>query len=257
MYQIDYNSYRSVKGYNRRVRFLVMHYTAVDFATSARLLSGDGGASAHYLVPDPTDQTYIDAGFNDLRIFNLVDESERAWHAGVSSWAGRSNLNDTAIGIEIVNLASDETGEFVFPPFNEEQIAAVKQLALNIVQRYPDMTPVNIVAHSDISPGRKSDPGAAFPWKEFYDLGIGAWYDEETRDKYCKQFSGGGIPEKADIVARLGTYGYSTAEAGTDEGYRALVRAFQLHFRQQKYDGAVDIETAAILYALVEKYFPA
>ncbi len=143
MYQIDYNSYRSVKGYSRRVRFLVMHYTAVDFATSARLLSGDGGASAHYLVPDPTDQTYIDAGFNDLRIFNLVDESERAWHAGVSSWAGRSNLNDTAIGIEIVNLASDETGEFVFPPFNEEQIAAVKQLALNIVQRYPDMTPVN------------------------------------------------------------------------------------------------------------------
>ena len=257
MYQIDYNSYRAVKGYSRRVRFLVMHYTAVDFATSARLLSGDGGASAHYLVPDPTDRTYLDAGFSDLRIFNLVDESERAWHAGVSSWAGRSNLNDTAIGIEIVNLASDADGKFVFPPFNDRQIAAVQQLAANIIQRYPDMTPVNIVAHSDISVGRKSDPGAAFPWKAFYDLGIGAWYDDATRDKYRAQFDADGIPAKAEIVSKLGTYGYATADAGTDAGYQALIRAFQLHFRQQQYDGIVDAETAAILYALVEKYFPA
>lgn len=256
MYQIDYNSYRSVKGFSRRIRFLVMHYTAVDFATSVKLLSGDGGVSAHYLVPDPTEQTYIDAGFKDMRIFNLVDENERAWHAGVSDWAGRSNLNDTAIGIEIVNLASGDAGDITFPPFNGTQIDAVKQLALNIIQRYPDMSPVNIVGHSDIAPGRKSDPGAKFPWKDLYDAGIGAWFDEDTKSKYQQQFETQGIPDKDDIVSRLKTYGYSVAETGTGDGYAALVRAFQLHFRQENYSGVVDAETAAILYALVEKYFP-
>lgn len=85
MYNIDYNSFRSVKGFNRRVRFLVMHYTAFNFKDSIDALTGPS-VSAHYLVPDPTEQTYIDAGFKDMRIFNLVDENERAWHAGVSYW---------------------------------------------------------------------------------------------------------------------------------------------------------------------------
>lgn len=115
-----------------------------------------------------------------MRIFNLVEENERAWHAGASAWATRRNLNDTSIGVEIVNLATEDKGVFTFPPYNPIQIAAVKELAANILQRYPDITPVNVVGHSDIAIGRKSDPGAAFPWKELYDAGIGAWYDEPT-----------------------------------------------------------------------------
>ncbi len=253
MYQIDFNSYRSIKGFNRRVRFLVMHYTALDFKASVAALTGSA-VSAHYLVPDPTDESYIAAGFTDMRIFNLVDENERSWHAGVSAWAGRSNLNDTSIGIENVNLASESGDEFVFPPFNPVQIEAIKQLAANILQRYPDITPVNVVAHSDIAPGRKSDPGAAFPWKELYDAGIGAWYDDATMQTYLAQFSAS-LPSKAEMVARLKTYGYDTSEAKTESGYNALIRAFQLHFRQGNYDGVADAETAAILYALVEKYF--
>jgi len=253
MYHIDYNSYRSVKGFNRRVRFLVMHYTAVDFAKSTELLSGDGGASAHYLVPDPTDKSYMDAGFKELRIFNLVDENDRAWHAGVSSWDGRSNLNDSSLGIEIVNLASDDNGQFTFPPYHPDQIAAIKQLALNIIQRYPDLSPTNIVAHSDISPYRKSDPGAAFPWKELYDCGIGAWFDEETKDKYLEKFQCS-LPAKGDIVSNLQKYGYDISQSSTDSGYQQLIRAFQLHYRQCNYSGVLDSETAAIVYALVEKY---
>ncbi len=90
-----------------------------------------------------------------MRIFNLVDENERAWHAGVSYWDGRNNLNDTAIGIETVNLATDNDGVFTFPPYNVTQIAAIKALASNILYRFPDITPVNVVGHSDIAPGRK------------------------------------------------------------------------------------------------------
>jgi N-acetylmuramoyl-L-alanine amidase len=256
MYPVDYNHYRSVKGFNRRIRFLVMHYTALNFASSVAALSGNGGVSAHYLVPDPSEKTYIDAGFKNMRIFNLVDEQERAWHAGVSVWGNRNNLNDTAIGIEIVNLAADDGhGHFTFPPYNPTQINAVQELALNILQRYPDIAPTNVVAHSDISVGRKSDPGPAFPWEKLYKAGIGAWYDANTVQHYECMFSKF-MPPQAEILAKFKRYGYDTSKASTDVGYRALVRAFQLHFRQDNYDGIMDTETAAILHALVDKYFP-
>ncbi|PIT69735.1 N-acetylmuramoyl-L-alanine amidase [Bartonella tribocorum] len=267
MYRIDYNSYRSVKGFNRRVHFLVMHYTAIDFKESIMALTGEK-VSAHYLVPDPSEQTYREAGFKDMCIFNLVDESERAWHAGVSSWAGYSRLNDTSIGIEIVNLATgcssaseetvglvdDHNGAFSFPPYNPIQIDAVKELALNILQRYPDIMPTNVVGHSDIAIGRKSDPGAAFPWKELYNAGIGAWYDDDPKSRYQEQFSKS-LPSKEEVLAKLKCYGYDVSAVCTEIGYKNLIRAFQLHFRQENYDGVLDVETAAILYALVDKYF--
>lgn len=251
MFYIDYNSYRAVKEFDHRQRFLVMHYTAVDFATSVDLLTQSGKVSAHYLVPDPTDPSYTSAGFNELKIFNLVDEQERAWHAGASSWASRTNLNDTSIGIEIVNQA---TGT-VFPPFNPLQIEAVKQLALNIIQRYPEITPTRVVGHSDIAVGRKNDPGVAFPWEALYEAGVGAWYDHDTKEKYIKCFTDQGIPSALEINKKLERYGYDISGANSSEGYQQLIQAFQRHFRASNDDGVLDLETAAIIYALVEKYF--
>ncbi len=161
MFNIDYNSYRSISGFNQRTRFLIFHYTALNFSESVKALTSNA-VSAHYLIPDPTDATYIDSGFKDLRIFNLVNENDRAWHAGVSAWSGRSNLNDTSLGIELVNQARDDNGIITFLPYHPQQIAALKLLAINILQRYPDISPTNIIGHSDVSPGRKSDPGLSF-----------------------------------------------------------------------------------------------
>ncbi|CAM3707287.1 N-acetylmuramoyl-L-alanine amidase [Bordetella flabilis] len=248
---IDYNSYRSTKGFNSRVRFLVMHYTASDFAGSTKATGPS--VSAHYLVPDPDDATYKAAGFEGVRVFNLVDENDRAWHAGVSAWRGRTNLNDTSLGIEIVNQASYQDGTFTFPPFHPQQAKAVKDLALNILQRYPDITPTNVVGHADIAPGRKSDPGPMFPWRDFHQAGVGAWYEEDVKARFVARYTDTPLAQD-EALRQFRKYGYDTSAATNPAGFKNLVRAFQLHFRPQNYDGVLDVETAAILSALVEKY---
>ncbi|WP_260961650.1 N-acetylmuramoyl-L-alanine amidase [Pseudomonas citri] len=255
MVPIDNSRYRSRKGYNSRIRFLVFHYTAGNFSSSVNALTG-ASVSAHYLIPDITDPSYLNAGFKDQQIFNLVDESQRAWHAGVSSWGGRSNLNDTSIGVEIVNLASDHQGQFTFPPYEARQIEAIEDLALDILKRYPDISPVNVVAHSDIAAGRKSDPGPMFPWQALYAKGIGAWFDAPTQKAYTQAYQCNGLPTREQLLGLFKKYGYDTSAAATGAGFQRLVRAFQLHFRPANHDGVMDIETAANLAALVKKYFP-
>ena len=242
----------STDHHRRQVRFIVLHYTAAGFMSSLNTLRGPA-VSAHYLVPDPTELSYLRAGHKGLKVFNLVDEAHPAWHAGVSKWEGETHLNAMSLGIEMVNLASDKGGEFTFPPYHADQIDAVITLLTDIVQRYPAISPTAIVGHSDIAVGRKSDPGSAFPWKRLYEAGLGAWYDEETKRAWQERFTQT-LPGKMAFLKQLERYGYSVAKAGTSEGYRHLLRAFQLHFRPQNYDGLPDAETAAILYALVDKY---
>ncbi|AZL75343.1 N-acetylmuramoyl-L-alanine amidase [Pseudomonas oryziphila] len=254
MYPIDAHTYRS-KASNRRVRFLVLHYTAVNFNGSINALVNGTQVSAHYLVPDPSDPSFARAGFDAMRTFSLVDENERAWHAGVSGWAGRSNLNDTSIGIEIVNQASVSNGQLMFPPYHPQQVEALIQLCQAILQRYPDITPTQVVGHSDIAIGRKSDPGAAFPWQALHQAGIGAWYDEARKAHYQQRFAGC-LPQLEVVLDKLRTYGYSFPTSPGPAQVRALLRAFQLHFRPGNFDGVLDAETAAIAFALVERYMP-
>ena len=253
VYQIDHETYKTGTGKNSRVRFLVLHYTALNFEKSIEIFT-NGQTGVDYLVPDPDDPSYRAAGFKQLRIFNLVDEQDRAWHAGLSAWQDRTNLNDTSIGIEIVNQATDVNGELVFPHYPSTQIDAVAALAKDILARYPDISPMRIVGHSDIAYTRKNDPGPRFPWFELYQRGVGVWYEPSTMKRYMDDFRVAGVPSTTEMQAAFKQFGYSVPDQLDSEIYRLLVRAFQMRFRPSNYDGQIDLETAAILFALNERY---
>lgn len=248
-YYID-KSFSSISQ-DDRVKFLIFHYTAVNDARSLQILTQDK-VSAHYLIPS------IPKMKNDKPvIYNFVPEEKRAWHAGLSNWNGRLNLNDSSIGVEIVNkgFTEDILGDKVWYPFNKQQISAIIVLAKDIIKRY-NITPDNVLAHSDIAPLRKYDPGKLFPWKRLAELGIGAWPDEMTVKKYLA----GRLayaPASVSVVQKyLQKYGYDKIpQSGElDEETRRTISAFQLHFRPADISGNADAETEAIARALVEKY---
>ncbi|MDN0109655.1 N-acetylmuramoyl-L-alanine amidase [Yersinia mollaretii] len=246
-YKIDTNNPSVAQ--NDRVRFLVLHYTATDDAESLRLLT-QGNVSAHYLV-----KTHPDTVEGKPVVLQLVPEEQRAWHAGVSDWQGRNSLNDTSIGIEIVNKGFTETmlGRTWYP-YNESQIKLIERLTKDIVERY-NIAPTDVVAHSDIAPLRKSDPGPLFPWKRLAEQGIGAWPDDATVTKYIDGREIHDTASVAIIQQALARYGYKIPQSGTlDDETRQVITAFQMHFRAQDFSGTPDVETEAIALALVEKY---
>ena len=250
---------------DNRIHVLVIHFTSEDFAESMRLLATPVRfrVSVHYVVPEPGDDTY---SRDDLVVHRLVEESQRARHAGVSYWAGRQSLNDSSVGIEIVNRSAcvsadpeireplPEQQDCTFLDYPEEQLELVIALARDILARNPDIDPVDVIGHGDIAPNRRVDPGPQFPWKRLYENGIGAWYDDETVAKYRARFEAG-MPDLRFLQRALNTYGYDLDATGVnDRRSRFAVRAFQIHFRPDNYNGYFDVETAAILFALLEKY---
>lgn len=232
------------------VRQIVVHYTAAPFSSSLHTLTR-GGVSAHYLLPDPHEPGYRAAGYEELRVFRLVDETQRAWHAGASHWRGRDNLNSRSIGIEIVNLARDDGGVFTFPAYGVEQIDALIALIRDIRARYPHMGPTDIVGHSDVAFWRKSDPGPRLPWRTLFEAGCAAWFDEPVRAQYQRRFCMG-LPPEVEVERAFQRYGYAPAK--NRQGFVQRTRAFQMHFRPRDYCGVLDAETCGILYALNEKY---
>jgi N-acetylmuramoyl-L-alanine amidase len=253
--------------HNSRINYLVIHHTSEDFAESLRLLTQptDRPVSVHYLIPETGDATYER---RSLKVYRLVQEDRRAWHAGRSYWHEEEGLNDQSIGIELVNKTYCEAADpniveasianqvCHFLPYPDAQIALLVSLAQDIVGRYPDIDPVDVVGHSDIAPSRKVDPGPLFPWKLLYEAGIGAWYDEETLASYSEQFRSG-LPSINTLQRAFGHYGYQVSETGElDTQTKWVVRVFQMHFRPSGISGDIDAETAAILFALLEKYRP-
>ena len=255
------------ENFNSRVNHLVIHFTSEDFVRSLAILTGETErrVSAHYLIPEPSDVTYSD---DTLRVYELVLTSNRAWHAGRSYWAGKTGLNDQSIGIEIVNQSGckediatlGNSAEFAtacaFQPFGSEQIDLVVRLLKKTLEQHPDIRPEAIVGHADIAPSRKVDPGPLFPWKQLFDAGIGAWFDEDRVKELKKSLVQYPLTIEQQQALLL-AYGYKVTVTGIeDEQSQLAVRAFQMHFRPANYAGFFDEESAAILISLLERYRP-
>ena len=252
------------ESFSTRIRFVVIHYTSIDWENSLKVLTNERyEVSSHYLIPEGGDDTYSD----QIKIFQLVDEENRAWHAGISKWEERTNINDQSIGIELVNQAECSvrqgsqyyyTNNYIclFSEFDSDQIDQLILLLKDILSRHDEIKPTYIVGHSDISPDRKFDPGPKFPWKKLYENGIGAWYDDQTFEKYKNQFKRK-IPDINQIQCALKRYGYGIEITNKmDEQTFFVIRAFQYHFTPNKSDGSISVDTVSALWALLEKYFP-
>ncbi len=234
--QID-KSY-SALSQDSRVRFLVIHYTAVPFDGSLKILTQQA-VSSHYLVQDKTG-----------KIFGLVDEQRRSYHAGLSFWRGHTNLNYSSVGIEIVNEGFKDTpAGRVYIPYDDKQIDTVVQLAEDIIKRN-QIAPENVVGHSDIAPQRKTDPGPLFPWKRLADKGLILWPDAARVAQKQSEFMLT-MPDTLWLQSRLASVGYQVPQNGQlDKETTNVIAAFQMKYRQAKFDGAPDAETAAMLDVL-------
>lgn len=232
-----------------RVRLLVIHYTAEDFANSLRLLT-QGEVSAHYLIPE---QPPLSAGRPVA--WQLVPESQAAWHAGISYWRGAVQLNSVSIGIELENegYRCALLGECRWAPYSPEQVTLLTHLARDILQRH-QIAPQNVVAHSDIAPQRKVDPGPLFPWKALADAGIGAWPDADRVRFYLASRAPSEPVAPRLLLNKLARYGYEVSDSMTAQQQQRVIAAFQMHFRSQRFDGIADAETEAIVDSLLEKY---
>lgn len=228
----------SARSQDSRVKFLVVHYTGADFPGAMKILT-QGEVSSHYLVEDG-------AG----KIFGLVDEERRAYHAGASSWKGQNQLNYSSIGIEIVNPGyTDGPGGRTWYDFQEEQIANLIRLMKSIVARHA-IKSENILGHSDIAPQRKVDPGPRFPWRRLAGEGLGVWPDAARVAERRAAFDAA-LPELAWFRAKLAQQGYEVPPASEpDEATRRVIAAFQMRYRPALFDGTPDAETAAILDVL-------
>jgi N-acetylmuramoyl-L-alanine amidase len=219
---------------------ILLHYTgmATGEAALARLCSAESKVSAHYVV------------FEDGRIVQCVPEARRAWHAGVSSWAGETDINSCSIGIEIVNPGH----EFGYRDFPLRQVAAVISLCKSVLTRRGPINSDRILAHSDVAPARKQDPGERFPWALLGESNVGHWVRPAPLDLEGQSYKRGDSGEPVFRMQRsLHAYGYDIEETGNfDDATREVVTAFQRHFRPARVDGMDDPETRALLAGLLD-----
>ncbi|MDR3258445.1 MAG: N-acetylmuramoyl-L-alanine amidase [Fusobacteriaceae bacterium] len=254
--KIDNETYKAT-GADERIKSIILHYTATDDEVGKRsLVFGD--VSSHYLITSLADDP----------IYSLVEPNGRSWHAGLSSFYGRENLNDTSIGIEIVNMGMEKVANsppisvFFRPieeyiPYSDHQIKKVAYLLTNLINQY-GIDPKFILGHSDIAPSRKFDPGPKFPWEFLYrEYNIGAWYNEKDKVEFLKKYSDEefALVSPKEIKIELFKYGYNiNLNDQWDESSKRVLYAFQCHFNPDNITGEIDKETYAILLALNKKY---
>jgi N-acetylmuramoyl-L-alanine amidase len=216
---------------------ILLHYTGMPDVEGAlaKLCSAGTDVSAHYVV------------LEDGRIVQCVPETKRAWHAGVASWAGEEDINSCSIGIEIVNRGHD----WGYPDFPLRQIAAVIALCRGIMLRH-QLPAHRVLAHSDVAPSRKKDPGEKFPWHSLANSGVGHWVQAApvVRGESLKLGAEG--DEVLGLQQALARYGYGIPLTGKyDASTMEVVTAFQRHFRPERVDGVADHSTLTTLQALL------
>ena len=216
---------------------LVLHYTGMATGAAAlhRLCDAASEVSCHYMV------------WEDGRITQLVAEARRAWHAGASHWAGVSDVNSASIGIELVH----EGPAHGPPQFPQAQILATIALCKDILMRHA-IPAAHVLAHSDVAPGRKIDPGEGFPWPVLAEAGIGLWVPPEPIES-GRFFSLGDQGQPIEALQSLfALYGYGLDISGYfDTATQAVVSAFQRHFRPARVDGVADASTITTLRTLL------
>jgi N-acetylmuramoyl-L-alanine amidase len=219
------------------IDILLLHYTGMTSAEDAlaRLTDAAAKVSSHYLV------------YEDGRIDQLVPEARRAWHAGVSSWHGATDINSHAIGIEIVNPGH----EFGYRDFPDAQIEAVIALCRDVVARRT-IPRERVLAHSDVAPARKEDPGEKFPWARLADAGIGRWIAPAPIHEGTTLKVGDRGSTVAELQRALFRFGYAADVTNLyDQATAEIITAFQRHFRPARVDGIADYSTVATLRRLL------
>jgi N-acetylmuramoyl-L-alanine amidase len=236
----ELNDSLKANGQNSRVEMIVLHYTASSKPTALMVLT-NRDVSAHYVVTDDSSPV----------VYRIVDENRNAWHAGESSWYGRTYLNNRSIGIEIVHPGWERNNSGnMGAPFPPAQMNAVIALTKEIAKRH-DIKPENIIGHSDIAPLRKQDPGPSFPWKQLAQSGLGRWFDEAAATKYEADFNKKGLPDAKWWQGQLKRVGYAVPDTGVmDTNTRHVIAAFQMHYRPDMVNGKPDAQTAGRLLAL-------
>jgi N-acetylmuramoyl-L-alanine amidase len=214
---------------------LLLHYTGMRSAALAidRLARPESKVSCHYVVDE------------EGKITQMVAERRRAWHAGQAVWAGESDINSASIGIEIQNPGHEDG----YPDFPEAQIAAVIALGLDICERN-GIAPARVLAHSDVAPHRKIDPGEKFPWSRLALADLGLWIEPEP----LAGADSGELSDESTVRAAqeaLVAYGYGIEPSGgLDQRTRHVIKAFQRHFRPARVDGILDRSTLVTLERL-------
>jgi N-acetylmuramoyl-L-alanine amidase len=217
---------------------ILLHYTGLPDGEAAlrQLCDPAAQVSAHYLV------------FEDGCLAQLVPESRRAWHAGKGMWAGESDMNDVSIGIEIAN-AGHRGG---LPDYPQAQIETVIALCLDIIGRW-HIRPERVLAHSDVSLGRKIDPGEHFPWGRLAKAGISHYVPPSAIEEGPRLEPGASGAEVVELQTMLAGYGYALDITGRyDERTELAITAFQRHYRQLRVDGLADRSTIATLKRLID-----
>jgi N-acetylmuramoyl-L-alanine amidase len=219
---------------------IVLHYTGMPDADAAleRLCAADSQVSAHYFV------------YEDGRIIQCVPEARRAWHAGKAGWAGETDINSCSIGIEIANPGHQHG----YPEFPRRQMAAVMTLCRGIVARRR-VRPDRVLAHSDVAPTRKQDPGEKFPWPLLARSGVGLWVAPVPIVADSHKLTIGKAGDEVKLFqSKLAEYGYPVEPNGNyDADMRDTVAAFQRHFRPELIDGVTDESTRETLRLLLAK----